>query len=139
MSWILNKTVLPQDTDHAGVMWHGSYLNWLEEARVDALSKIGLSYADLSLTGYELPVVELTIKYISPLHHGNKVLLKSLALPKKGLKLPWKTMFFKEGGILAAEAMVYLVLVRRSESNISLVRNSPEYLLNAFSKLIQGS
>ncbi len=139
MTWILNKTVLPQDTDHAGVMWHGSYLNWLEEARVDALSKIGLSYADLSLKGFELAVVELTIKYLSPLHHGNKVLLESWALPKKGLKLPWKTTFFKEGGIPAAEAMVYLVLVRRSESDISVVKKSPEYLLNAFSKLIKGS
>ena len=37
--WILTKTVLPQHTDHAGVMWHGSYLNFLEEGRIDALDK----------------------------------------------------------------------------------------------------
>ena len=35
--WQIERTVLPQHTDHAGVMWHGSYLAWLEEARVDAL------------------------------------------------------------------------------------------------------
>ena len=38
--WRLIKTVLPQHTDHAGVMWHGSYLNFLEEGRIDALDKI---------------------------------------------------------------------------------------------------
>ena len=62
--WVLKKIVLPQHTDHAGVMWHGSYLNWLEEARVDALAKVGLSYSNLSQNGYEMPVVELNIKYI---------------------------------------------------------------------------
>ena len=40
----LIKCVLPQHTDHAGVMWHGVYLNWLEEARIEALSQVGLTY-----------------------------------------------------------------------------------------------
>ena len=38
---------MPQHTDHAGVLWHGYYLNWLEEARIDALSKVGIKYIDL--------------------------------------------------------------------------------------------
>ena len=38
--WKINKIVLPHDSDHAGVMWHGKYFNWLEEARIDALSKV---------------------------------------------------------------------------------------------------
>ena len=45
--WRINKIVLPQDSDHAGVMWHGKYFNWLEEARVNALSKAGINYVDL--------------------------------------------------------------------------------------------
>ena len=28
----LVKRVLPQHTDHGGVMWHGGYVAWLEEA-----------------------------------------------------------------------------------------------------------
>ncbi len=40
--WLLDKLVLPQNTDHAGVMWHGSYLTWLEEARVKALFLAGI-------------------------------------------------------------------------------------------------
>ena len=55
--WKLTKTVLPQHTDHAGVMWHGSYFNFLEEARIDALNQVGISYADLSKKGFEIPVV----------------------------------------------------------------------------------
>ena len=51
--WRLIRRVLPQHTDHAGVMWHGAYLSWLEEAHVEALSAAGLAYADLSAEGLE--------------------------------------------------------------------------------------
>ena len=44
-------------------MWHGAYLNWLEEARIEALSEVGCSYQELSAEGYELPVVSLSINY----------------------------------------------------------------------------
>ncbi|MEY4431853.1 MAG: hypothetical protein RLZZ533_1789, partial [Cyanobacteriota bacterium] len=52
--WRLERRVLPQHTDHAGVMWHGTYLAWLEEGRVEALDAAGLAYADLSAQGLEL-------------------------------------------------------------------------------------
>ena len=29
--YTLTKRVLPQHTDYAGVMWHGAYVQWLEE------------------------------------------------------------------------------------------------------------
>ena len=75
--WKLIKTVLPQHTDHAGVLWHGSYLNFLEEGRFDALDKIGLSYSKLSKKGYEIPVVSIQIRYKISFIHGEKILLKS--------------------------------------------------------------
>lgn len=49
--WRLRKRVLPQHTDHAGVMWHGAYVAWLEEARVEALCAAGLSYAVMADEG----------------------------------------------------------------------------------------
>ena len=59
----LKKIVLPQHTDHAGVMWHGAYVSWIEEIRVETLNSVGLNYFDLSSSGYEFPVVSLNIDY----------------------------------------------------------------------------
>ena len=42
--WKIEKIVLPQHADHAGVMWHGTYFNWLEESRINALLEVGISY-----------------------------------------------------------------------------------------------
>jgi acyl-CoA thioester hydrolase len=44
-------------------MWHGAYVAWLEEGRVEALARVGLDYAELSSRGLEMPVVSLGIDY----------------------------------------------------------------------------
>ena len=85
--WKLTKTVLPQHTDHAGVMWHGSYLNFLEEGRIDALDKVGLSYSKLSRNGFEIPVISIQMKYRKSFIHGEKVLLTSQFKLEKKIRL----------------------------------------------------
>jgi len=96
-------------------MWHGAYLSWMEEARVEALSAAGLAYADLSASGLELPVVNLSIQYRQALLHGETVALYSWVLSRRGVKLPWRTAFVKADGSVAAEANVELVLVELVE------------------------
>ena len=90
-AWRLQRRVLPQHTDHAGVMWHGAYIAWLEEARVEALASVGLDYSTLSEQGLEMPVVELALTYRAPLLHGDRAEVRSLVMPRRGLRLPWRS------------------------------------------------
>ena len=46
--WEIEKFVLTQHSDQAGVMWHCTYFDWLEEGRINALSKGGLDNIDLT-------------------------------------------------------------------------------------------
>ena len=75
--WKIEKIVLPQDADHAGVMWHGKYFNWLEESRINALLEVGISYFELTKNGLDLPVINTSIKYKSPLLLGEKIIIES--------------------------------------------------------------
>ncbi|QNG28804.1 acyl-CoA thioesterase [Synechococcus sp. LTW-R] len=138
--WQIERAVLPQHTDHAGVMWHGSYLAWLEEARVEALRRAGLAYSDLSERGLELPVISLKIDYRQALLHGETVRVESWVLPQKGVKLPWRSAFLKANGSVAAEAHVELVLVDLSQGpgQRRLLRKAPEDLLQALEHLKKG-
>ena len=135
--WCLFKRVLPQHTDHAGVMWHGSYVSWLEEARIEALDEVGIKYMDLSLQGFEMPVVSLEINYISALRHGDLVLLESLCLPRKGIRWPWVTKFLKDD-VVVAEASVDLVLIKRSDNEHRLIRKIPDQIASPLLKLNLG-
>jgi acyl-CoA thioester hydrolase len=138
--WVLQRRVLPQHTDHAGVMWHGAYLAWLEEARVEALAQVGLAYSDLSARGLELPVVSLSINYRQALLHGDLVQLESVVLPRQGVKLPWQSRFVSAAGVVAAEARVELVLVDLSggPDQRRLLRQLPPDLAAAVQSLVTG-
>ena len=136
--WNLTKTILPQHTDHAGVMWHGSYFNFLEEGRIDALNKVGITYSTLSKKGYEIPVISAQIKYKISFKHGEKLLLKSQFNLVNKIKLKCKTLFLKVNGDIGAEALVELVLVRKEKDSIKLVRQVPPEIKKIFLLLEEG-
>ena len=136
--WKLVKTVLPQHTDHAGVMWHGSYLDFLEESRIDALDKVGLSYAKLSKGGFEIPVIAIQLKYKKSFIHGEKVLLTSQFKLENKIRLICKTLFLKSNGDIGAEATIELVVVRKINDSIKLVRELPLQIKNILLMLEEG-
>ncbi len=136
--WNLTKTVLPQHTDHAGVMWHGSYFDLLEEGRIDALNKVGLTYSLLSKKGYEIPVISAQIKYKISFKHGEKILLKSQFNLVNKIRLNCKTLFLKVNGDIGAKALVGLALVRKENGSIKLVREVPPEIKKIFLLLEEG-
>ena len=108
--WRLCKRVLPQHTDHAGVMWHGAYVAWLEEARVEALAAAGLSYSAMAGMGLEMPVVSMTVAYRRSIRHGDQIVLESQCGSQSGVRWPWRSRFVYDGQVMA-EARVELVIV----------------------------
>jgi len=136
--WNLTKTILPQHTDHAGVLWHGSYFKFLEEGRIDALNKVGISYSKLSQKGYEIPVISAQIKYKISFAHGEEILLKSQFSLVNKIRLNCKTLFSKVNGDTGAEALIKLVLVRKENDSIKLVREIPLEIKKIFLLLEEG-
>tara|TARA_B100000700_G_scaffold271317_1_gene314045 strand:+ start:534 stop:992 length:459 start_codon:yes stop_codon:yes gene_type:complete len=136
--WQLTKKVLPQHTDHAGVLWHGWYLNFLEEARIEALSNVGISYSQLSTEGFEIPVVAVEINYKLSFFHGDLVCMKSHFYLVNKIKLHCKTLFLKSNGEIGAEALIQIVVVIKKNDRMQIVRNLPERIQNIFLLLEEG-
>ena len=131
--WKINKTVLPQHSDHAGVMWHGTYFNWLEEGRINALFKSGINYSDLTKKGFELPLINASIKYILPLSIGDNVTIESLFNIGKSPKIKINSKFINESEKVTTFAEVNLVLINKT--NFSIIRKRPDFISKAFLKL----
>jgi len=136
--WRLTKKVLPQHTDHAGVMWHGSYLNFLEEGRIDALDKVGLSYSKLNKEGFEIPVISIQLRYKISFVHGEEVLLTSQFKLENKIRLTCKTLFLKSNGDVGAESIIGLVVARKKNDSIKLVRELPVQIKNILLMLEEG-
>ena len=134
--WIIRKEVMPQHTDHAGVLWHGYYLNWLEEARIDALFKVGIKYIDLIKDGYEMPVVSIEIKYKSPILHGEEILIESEFVINESPRIKINSNFIGRNNIIMTSSSIDLVLINKE--NFSIVRKKPKFFLEALNKLKNG-
>ncbi len=61
------------ETDAMGVVHHGAYALYLEEARVEYLRSIGRPYDSIRETGLDMPVIELFIAYRLPLKFDDVV------------------------------------------------------------------
>jgi len=131
--WKIEKIVLPQHADHAGVMWHGTYFNWLEESRINALLEAGISYFELTKKGFDLPLMNTSIKYKSPLLLGEKIIIESEFNIAKSPRVNVISKFFNKKKEILTIAEVNLVLINKL--NFSIVRKRPDFLSEAFIKL----
>ena len=97
-------------------------------------------FRSLSALGLELPVVHLAVDYKQALLHGDAVQLWSAVLPRRGVRLPWRSWFVAPGGTVAAQADVELVLVDLSAgpAQRKLLRHLPPNLTAAIEALERG-
>ena len=131
--WKTEKIVLPQHVDHAGVMWHGTYFNWLEESRINALLEVGISYFELTKKGFDLPLINTSIKYNSPLFLGDKINIESAFNIGKSPRVNIISKFLNETNQTLTIAEVNLVLI--DKENFSIIKKRPDFLSKAFIKL----
>ncbi|MGF1524472.1 MAG: acyl-CoA thioesterase [Leptolyngbyaceae cyanobacterium] len=82
--------VQPHHTDYAGVVWHGTYVAWMEEARVEYLRSHNINFADWVRSGVDLPVVDLSLRYRQSLALGMDAIVKAWAEPRRGVRLLWQ-------------------------------------------------
>ena len=54
------------DTDLMGIVHHAKYLSFMEIARVEWLRRRGANYAEWTVRGIHLPVVEVSVRYRAP-------------------------------------------------------------------------
>jgi acyl-CoA thioester hydrolase len=69
--------VQPHHTDYSGTVWHGTYLTWLEEARVEYLRSMGIDFAELVKLGFHFPVIELSLYYHHFIQLGQEAIIKT--------------------------------------------------------------
>lgn len=125
--------VFPHHTDYSGAVWHGTYLAWMEEARVESLRSLGIEYADWVAQGLELPVVELALRYHRAVQMGQAVAVRTRMTAGDGVRLLWDyEIRSADGKELYVTAQVTLVGVDRDKGKI--IRQLPPLLKEALAK-----
>lgn len=78
MSKIVTKIrVIYADTDAMGIVYHANYLKWFEIGRTELLRKMGIVYAELESTGYNLPLTQVYCHYLAPAKYDDIILVET--------------------------------------------------------------
>lgn len=75
------------ETDMMGIVYHGSYLPWLEIGRTELLRAQGIPYRDLEAQGYFLPVLEVGVKYLKSARYDDTITIVSRIVEKPSLRI----------------------------------------------------
>jgi len=75
------------ETDMMGVVYHGSYLPWLEIGRTSLLKEHGLPYRELEAEGFFLPVLEVGLRYLRPAKYDDTVFVTTFLREKPSLRI----------------------------------------------------
>jgi acyl-CoA thioester hydrolase len=79
------------DVDAMQVVWHGNYARFLEVARCELLDRIGYNYDQMKDSGYAWPIVDMRIKYVSPIRFGQEFTVDAtVAEFENGLKIDYR-------------------------------------------------
>jgi len=130
----LTVRVQPHHTDYAGIVWHGTYITWLESARVECLRALGIGYEMLVEGGYDMPVVDLTLRYHQAARLGATIAVRTRIEPVRGVRIGWiYELSSPDREVLYATGRVTLVTVERSRGRI--VRQLPPAIAAALERL----
>jgi acyl-CoA thioester hydrolase len=61
------------DVDMVGVVWHGHYLRYFENARWALMERLDFGFERMVASGYAWPIVDLQTRYISPVRFGDRL------------------------------------------------------------------
>lgn len=75
------------EVDMMGVVWHGSYPLYLEDAREAFGARYGLSYSRYIVENVFVPVVDMQISYKRPLRYGMNPVVKVTYRPTDAAKI----------------------------------------------------
>ncbi len=120
------------DTDQMQFVYNGKYLEFFEVGRTELLRSTGLTYKKVESKGYQLPLVEAHLKYISAAFYDDILIIESLLkeIPKLKMRIDYK-IFRKENNELVTEGYTEHVFVNKETKKP--VR-PPQFFIDAIKK-----
>jgi acyl-CoA thioester hydrolase len=126
--------VHPHHTDYAGIVWHGTYLTWMEEARIECLRSLGIEFADLVAAGCNLPVIEASLRYHQPMRMGMEAIVKTRIGDMEGVRIHCDYQIQSlNGEVLFLTGRITLVAV--DLQNGKVMRRLPPNMKDALEKM----
>jgi len=127
MSLIIQKTIDIRfsEVDSMGVVWHGSYVKFLEDGREYFGLKYGLSYLEVASKDLLIPVVDMRLSYKKSAKYGEKLVVETKFVDSPAAKIIFEYIIYRESDMeILAKAKTVQVF---TDNKGQLLLNNPQF------------
>ena len=126
LSYSLNLSVRFSETDAMGVVWHGNYLKFFEDAREGFGKKFGIEYLNIHKHGFFVPIVKSEMEHKASVYYGDEieVHIDLVFLKAAKIKFLYK-VYTKKDKILATTGSTIQVFLDSEKRELEL--NKPTF------------
>ncbi len=113
------------EVDSMGIVWHGSYVKYFEDAREEFGRKYDLGYLRIFGEGFYAPLVKLDFNYKKPLIYGNKMIVEIEYIPTEAAKVCFEYKIYsgEDRSLVTTGSSIQVFL----DKDYQLVWNNPEF------------
>jgi acyl-CoA thioester hydrolase len=109
------------DVDFVGVVWHGHYMKYLENARWAVMSRIDFGLDAMMASGFIWPVIGLQVKYIRAARYGERLRVQASIVEWEAKLVLNYLMVDAKDGTRIGRAQTTQVAVMRETGTLQLV------------------
>ena len=115
------------EVDSLGIVWHGSFVKYLEDGRESFGRRYGLGYFDVYEQGWMTPLTHLEIDYKLQVKYGEEILIETTYMQCDAAKIIYRyTIYRKPDLAIVATGSTTQVFVNKT-GELELT-NPPFYL-----------
>ena len=134
MKHTFEQKVYYSDTDAYGVVWHGSYLRWLEMGRVELCEMLGHNLLELEANDIVMPVTNMNIRYKASGKLNDVVIVETWIKKLTPVTVVFEqTIKNKQSGKLFIQAEFEVVAIHNDGK---MYRRMPDILKESFEKVL---
>lgn len=116
----VSRRVRFEEVDPLGIVWHGRYAGYFEDARVALGERYGIGYLDLYDEGFLAPVRIMHVDYLRPLRFQEEFTIEGILHWSEAVRLNHEFVIRNAAGEVATTGYTVQMLLDRNE-NVLLV------------------
>lgn len=116
LTYSVTRAARFEEVDSLGIVWHGRYASYFEDARVALGDFYGMGYLDFLNAGLVVPIKQMGIDYVAPLRFGQNCRVSATLHWTEAAKLNMSyAITATDGALLTAGYTVQLFLTANQD------------------------
>jgi acyl-CoA thioester hydrolase len=130
----LQRQVRFEEVDSMGIVWHGRYVSYFEEARVALGRKYGVSYSDFIRNQIPVPIRQLSVDHLEPLFFEDIIEIDTILHWTEAARINYEYKIRKNGNVVCTGHTIQLML----DKNFELLLAPPPFYMDFMEKWKKG-